>query len=67
MSESPAADADFALEEGRTEAVRRGIPLGRMGDPVEDIGQPIAFLASDESRFITGTTVALTGGLTYLR
>ncbi len=67
MSESPAADADFALEEGRTEAVRRGIPLGRIGDPVEDIGQPIAFLASDESRFITGTTVALTGGLTYLR
>lgn len=67
MSESPAADADFALEEGRTEQVRRGIPLGRIGDPVEDIGQPIAFLASDESRFITGTTVALTGGMTYLR
>lgn len=67
MSESPAADADFALEEGRTEQVRRSIPLGRIGDPVEDIGQPIAFLASDESRFITGTTVALTGGMTYLR
>ncbi len=67
MSESPAADADFALEEGRAEQVAKGIPLGRMGDPIEDIGQPIAFLASDESRFITGTTVALTGGLTYLR
>ncbi len=67
MSESPAADADFALEEGRTEQVRRNIPLGRMGDPVEDIGQPIAFLASDESRFITGTTLGLTGGMTYLR
>jgi len=67
MSESPAADADFALADGRAEQVAKGIPLGRMGDPVEDIGQPIAFLASDESRFITGTTVALTGGLTYLR
>ncbi len=67
MSESPAADADFALGEGRAEQVAKGIPLGRMGDPIEDIGQPIAFLASDESRFITGTTVALTGGLTYLR
>jgi NAD(P)-dependent dehydrogenase (short-subunit alcohol dehydrogenase family) len=67
MSESPAADADFALAEGRAQAVARTIPLGRMGDPVEDIGQPIAFLASDESRFITGTTVALTGGMTYLR
>jgi len=38
-----------------------------MGDLVEDIGQPIAFLASDESRFITGSTLALTGGMTYLR
>jgi NAD(P)-dependent dehydrogenase (short-subunit alcohol dehydrogenase family) len=67
MSESPAADADFALAEGRAQAVARTIPLGRMGDPVEDIGQPIAFLASDESRFITGSTLALTGGMTYLR
>ncbi|MBM3594513.1 MAG: SDR family oxidoreductase [Alphaproteobacteria bacterium] len=67
MSESPAADADFALADGRTEAVLRGIPLARMGDLVEDIGQPIAFLASDESRFITGSTLALTGGMTYLR
>lgn len=67
MSESPAADADFAMVEGRAEAVARGIPLGRMGDPIEDIGQPIAFLASDESRFITGSTLALDGGLAYLR
>lgn len=67
MSESPAADADFALADGRAQAVARTIPLGRMGDPVEDIGQPIAFLASDESRFITGSTLALTGGMTYLR
>ncbi len=67
MSQSPAADADFALEEGRAEKVAKGIPLGRVGDPVEDIGNPIAFLASEEARFITGTTVALTGGMTYLR
>jgi NAD(P)-dependent dehydrogenase (short-subunit alcohol dehydrogenase family) len=67
MSESPAADADFALADGRAQAVARNIPLGRMGDPVEDIGQPIAFLASEESRFITGSTLALTGGMTYLR
>jgi NAD(P)-dependent dehydrogenase (short-subunit alcohol dehydrogenase family) len=67
MSESPAADADFALADGRAQAVAKNIPLGRMGDPVEDIGQPIAFLASEESRFITGSTLALTGGMTYLR
>jgi meso-butanediol dehydrogenase/(S,S)-butanediol dehydrogenase/diacetyl reductase len=67
MSESPAADADFALEEGRGDMVAKAIPLGRMGNPVEDIGQPIAFLASDESRFITGSTFALDGGKSYLR
>ena len=67
MSQSPAADADFALEEGRGEMVAKAIPLGRMGDPVEEIGQPIAFLASDESRFITGSTFALDGGKSYLK
>ena len=67
MSQSPAADADFALAEGRAEAVARGIPLGRIGDPLSDIGLPIAFLASDESRYITGSTIALNGGGSYLR
>ncbi|MCB2049565.1 MAG: SDR family oxidoreductase [Novosphingobium sp.] len=67
MSASPAADADFALAEGRAEAVAKGIPLGRVGDPIEDIGPPIAFLASDEARFLTGCTYALDGGSNYLR
>jgi NAD(P)-dependent dehydrogenase (short-subunit alcohol dehydrogenase family) len=38
-----------------------------MGDPVNDVGRPIAFLASEESAFITGSTIALDGGVTYLR
>ena len=37
-------------------------PLGRMGDP-EDIANAVLFLASDESSFITGQTIAVTGGL----
>jgi NAD(P)-dependent dehydrogenase (short-subunit alcohol dehydrogenase family) len=48
-------------------AIVQSIPLGRMGDLVKDIGQPIAFLASDESAFITGSTLSLDGGQTYLR
>lgn len=67
MSQSPAADADFALEEGRAEMVANAIPLGRIGDPIADIGAPIAFLASDESQFMTGSTYALDGGSNYLR
>jgi NAD(P)-dependent dehydrogenase (short-subunit alcohol dehydrogenase family) len=41
------------------------IPLGRVGDPENDIGRPIAFLASEDSGFLTGATLPLDGGLTY--
>jgi glucose 1-dehydrogenase len=37
------------------------IPLGRMGDPQDLVGA-ILFLASDESRWATGSTVTVDGG-----
>ena len=37
------------------------IPLGRLGQP-EDVANLVAFLASDEAAFITGTVVAVDGG-----
>jgi 3-oxoacyl-[acyl-carrier protein] reductase len=36
-------------------------PLGRAGQP-EDIAPPVAFLASDDSRWITGETIFVSGG-----
>jgi 3-oxoacyl-[acyl-carrier protein] reductase len=36
-------------------------PLGRAGRP-EDIAPPVAFLASDEARWITGETIFVSGG-----
>jgi NAD(P)-dependent dehydrogenase (short-subunit alcohol dehydrogenase family) len=39
------------------------IPMGRMGDILE-IGELAAFLASDESTYITGTQVVIDGGST---
>jgi 3-oxoacyl-[acyl-carrier protein] reductase len=37
-------------------------PLGRMGTP-PDIADAVAFIASDESRWITGEVIAVNGGL----
>jgi glucose 1-dehydrogenase len=38
------------------------IPLGRVGQP-EDIAAGVAWLASDEASYITGTTIFIDGGL----
>lgn len=38
-------------------------PLGRVGEP-EDIAAAVAFLASRDASWITGTTLAVDGGLT---
>ena len=37
-------------------------PMGRVGDPMEDIGSVAAFLASDASRYLTGNTLFVDGG-----
>lgn len=38
------------------------IPLGHMGDP-EDVADVVAFLASEDSGYITGASVEVSGGL----
>ena len=37
------------------------VPLGRLGRP-EDVGPLCVYLASDESEWVSGTVVQLTGG-----
>jgi 3-oxoacyl-[acyl-carrier protein] reductase len=39
------------------------VPLKRMGDP-KDVGEMVAFLASDEAKFITGQRISVNGGNT---
>jgi 3-oxoacyl-[acyl-carrier protein] reductase len=43
--------------------VIQGIPLGRIGQP-EDIAKLVAFLASDDSNYMTGQTIIIDGGYT---
>ena len=38
------------------------IPMGRLGEP-EDVAGVVAFLASDDARYMTGQAVNVTGGL----
>lgn len=46
-----------------TEAVLAKIPVGFAADPI-DIAYGVLFLASDESRFVTGTDIIIDGGYT---
>ena len=45
------------------EALKRGIPMRRIGVP-EDIAGVVAFMVSDDAGFITGQTLSVSGGLT---
>ena len=44
------------------EAFLRRIPLGRPGEP-EDVASVVAFLASDDARFVTGANLPVDGGV----
>jgi len=49
------------------EAFRRGLdekhPIGHIGEP-DDIGYGVVYLASDESKFVTGSELVIDGGYT---
>ena len=47
------------------ESLKRVIPFGRLGT-AEDLAPAVVFLASDESGFVTGQTLSVSGGLTML-
>jgi NAD(P)-dependent dehydrogenase (short-subunit alcohol dehydrogenase family) len=49
------------------EQMLRVTPLGRVGDPVQDIGSAVVFLCGPDSRYITGSTLMVDGGNTYAR
>ena len=49
------------------EAMLNRIPLRRLGDPEQDIGQVAVFLASNDSDYITGQTIMVDGGSIKLR
>ncbi len=53
----------FVLDDPEAKhAVEEEIPLGRMGKP-EDIAGAVAWAASDEAGYVTGTTIVVDGGM----
>ena len=50
------------LSEDITATVLENIPLGQLGE-VEDIANAVAFLVSDEARYITGQVLVVDGGM----
>jgi len=55
-------DMTAGLGEGTLEQIVERVPLGRMGS-AEDVAQSVAFLASDDASYITGTVLCVDGGL----
>jgi len=44
------------------DAQERAIPMGRFGEP-EEIAASVAFLCSDDARYITGAKIVVDGGI----
>lgn len=44
------------------EQIVAGIPMGRMGEP-EEVAAVVAFLASDDARYVTGADLSVNGGM----
>ena len=53
---------------GQKEAIQklaRQIPMNKIGD-TDDVAYAVVYLASDESKFITGSEIVLDGGLSAM-
>ncbi|QDW49817.1 3-oxoacyl-ACP reductase FabG [Burkholderia sp. KBS0801] len=55
-------DMTKTLPEEQQAVLKTQIPLGRLGSP-EDIAHAVAFLASPQAGYITGTTLHVNGGM----
>ena len=56
-----ATDMVMAVPEKVREGIIAQIPIGRLGEP-DEIARCVAFLASDDAGFITGSTISANGG-----
>lgn len=66
FTRTPILDPMIAMrgsqEEGEAALVRQ-IPMGRLGEP-EEVGAMVTYLASDDAKFVTGSSFTIDGGIT---
>lgn len=59
--ETPGLDGNPTLNEEFRQTFVKLVPLGRLGQP-KDVAHAVVYLASDESSWVTGITLPVTGG-----
>lgn len=61
LADTPQTPAELMLNGRSEELTKSWVPLGRFGRP-EEYASVIAFLVSDDARFVTGHTIPVDGG-----
>lgn len=59
------SDMTSSLSEAQQKEINRRIPLGRVGEP-DEIAGCVSFLASEDASYITGQTLSVNGGLSFI-
>ncbi|MGI2327847.1 SDR family NAD(P)-dependent oxidoreductase [Planococcus sp. YIM B11945] len=67
LADSPGVRAWAEAQPEYYQEVVSKIPMGRFGHVEEDIGRVAVFLASEDSKYITGQTIMVDGGSIQLR
>ena len=67
FARTPAVADVLDANPGYEEQILSQVPLGRFGDPESDIGRAVVFLATPDAAFMTGSSLVVDGGQTFLR
>jgi meso-butanediol dehydrogenase/(S,S)-butanediol dehydrogenase/diacetyl reductase len=65
-AKSPALAGWIDENPEQAEAFFATIPMGRIGECEQDIGEFVAFLCSDAASYVSGQTIAVDGGQAYM-